>query len=172
MQDRCFEIASFKQSAKPITCILVHCAGLMMPCERKSVEPMAALTAPARVSAQHQILAAFHRRGAVGRTRRKETSGEFPFQGSLRAGLGVVTKRSHASGQCRDEKLHRGMSTLLSNVPNRRRSGIVWRLAVNIPSLSSQLNDGVRRGLPDICSFHFDRLETSQTHLSRVQRNL
>ena len=29
-----------------------YCTGLMMPCERKSVEPMAAVTAPARVAAQ------------------------------------------------------------------------------------------------------------------------
>jgi hypothetical protein len=28
---------------------------LMMPCERKSVEPMAAITAPERTAAQHQI---------------------------------------------------------------------------------------------------------------------
>ena len=33
--------------------------GLMMPCERKSVEPMAAVTAPARVAAQHQSLLHF-----------------------------------------------------------------------------------------------------------------
>ena len=31
-----------------------YCVGLMMPCERKSVEPIAAVTAPARVAAQHQ----------------------------------------------------------------------------------------------------------------------
>ena len=31
-----------------------YCVGLMLPCERKSVEPMAALTAPARTAAQHQ----------------------------------------------------------------------------------------------------------------------
>src|ERR1700690_446005 len=31
-----------------------YCMGLMMPCERKSVEPMAAMTAPARGAAQHQ----------------------------------------------------------------------------------------------------------------------
>jgi SRSO17 transposase len=30
--------------------------GLMMPCERKSVEPMAAITAPERTAAQHQSL--------------------------------------------------------------------------------------------------------------------
>jgi len=28
-----------------------YCTGLIMPCERKSVEPMAAVTAPARVAA-------------------------------------------------------------------------------------------------------------------------
>jgi SRSO17 transposase len=33
-----------------------YCTGLMMPCERKSVEPMAAVTAPERTSAQHQSL--------------------------------------------------------------------------------------------------------------------
>jgi len=33
-----------------------YCLGLLMPCERKSVEPMAALVAPSRVSAEHQSL--------------------------------------------------------------------------------------------------------------------
>src|SRR5450631_4437183 len=36
-----------------------YCVGLLMPCERKSVEPMAAVTAPERVSAQHQSLLHF-----------------------------------------------------------------------------------------------------------------
>jgi len=36
-----------------------YCTGLMMPCERKSVEPMAALTAPERTAAQHQSLLHF-----------------------------------------------------------------------------------------------------------------
>src|SRR3954465_995187 len=36
-----------------------YCVGLMLPCERKSVEPMAALTAPARTAAQHQSLLPF-----------------------------------------------------------------------------------------------------------------
>ena len=31
-----------------------YCTGLMLPGERKSVEPMAARTAPARTAAQHQ----------------------------------------------------------------------------------------------------------------------
>jgi SRSO17 transposase len=33
-----------------------YCTGLVMPGERKSVEPMAAITAPERVAAQHQSL--------------------------------------------------------------------------------------------------------------------
>ena len=36
-----------------------YCLGLMMPCERKSVEPMAAVTAPGRTAAQHQWLLHF-----------------------------------------------------------------------------------------------------------------
>ena len=36
-----------------------YCTGLMLPCERKSVEPMAAVTDPARTAAQHQSLLHF-----------------------------------------------------------------------------------------------------------------
>jgi SRSO17 transposase len=36
-----------------------YCLGLLLPGERKSVEPMAAVTAPARVAAQHQALLHF-----------------------------------------------------------------------------------------------------------------
>jgi hypothetical protein len=36
-----------------------YCVGLMMPCARKSVEPMAAITAPERAAAQHQSLLHF-----------------------------------------------------------------------------------------------------------------
>ena len=36
-----------------------HCTGLMLPGDRKSVEPMAARTAPARTAAQHQSLLHF-----------------------------------------------------------------------------------------------------------------
>ena len=32
-----------------------YCLGLMMPCERKSVEPMAAITAPERTAAQGAV---------------------------------------------------------------------------------------------------------------------
>jgi SRSO17 transposase len=36
-----------------------YCTGLILPCERKSVEPLAAVTAPSRVAAQHQSLLHF-----------------------------------------------------------------------------------------------------------------
>jgi SRSO17 transposase len=36
-----------------------YCTGLMMPGDRKSVEPMAAITAPERTAAQHQALLHF-----------------------------------------------------------------------------------------------------------------
>ena len=36
-----------------------YCTGLLLPAERKSVEPMAALTAPTRTAAQHQSLLHF-----------------------------------------------------------------------------------------------------------------
>jgi SRSO17 transposase len=36
-----------------------YCLGLLLPIERKSVEPMAAVTAPAQVAAKHQSLLHF-----------------------------------------------------------------------------------------------------------------
>lgn len=36
-----------------------YCTGLLLPCERKSVEPLAAVTAPDRTAAQHQSLLHF-----------------------------------------------------------------------------------------------------------------
>src|ERR1700674_4236251 len=41
-----------------------YCTGLVMPGERKSVEPMAAMTAPHRTAAQHQSLLHFVGQGA------------------------------------------------------------------------------------------------------------
>ena len=39
--------------------LLDYCQGLLLPCERKSVEPIAAVTAPSRTAAQHQSLLHF-----------------------------------------------------------------------------------------------------------------
>jgi hypothetical protein len=61
--------ARFSAYVKGLTSVIGHadrakplrdyCLGLMMPCERKSVEPMAAITAPDRTAAQHQSLLHF-----------------------------------------------------------------------------------------------------------------
>src|SRR5438093_12196574 len=41
-----------------------YCTGLLLPCDRKSVKPIAAATAPERVGAQHQALLHFLAEGA------------------------------------------------------------------------------------------------------------
>ena len=42
-----------------------YCTGLVMPCERKSVEPMAAVTAPGARWGAASVAAAFRWRGAL-----------------------------------------------------------------------------------------------------------
>jgi SRSO17 transposase len=49
-------VIGHKDRAQPLR---DYCTGLILPCERKSVEPIAAVTAPARVAAQHQSLLHF-----------------------------------------------------------------------------------------------------------------
>jgi SRSO17 transposase len=50
------EVIGHADRARPLS---DYCQGLLLPGERKSVEPMAAVTAPARVAAQHQSLLHF-----------------------------------------------------------------------------------------------------------------
>jgi hypothetical protein len=47
------EVIGHADRAEPLN---DYCVGLLMPGERKSVEPMAAIVAPARISAKHQSL--------------------------------------------------------------------------------------------------------------------
>ena len=49
--------------------------GLIMPCERKSVEPMAAITAPDRTAAQHQSLLHFVGQSPWSKTKSPQTHG-------------------------------------------------------------------------------------------------
>ena len=42
-----------------------YCVGLLLPVERKSVEPMAAVTAPERTAGQHQSLLRRRFEGAI-----------------------------------------------------------------------------------------------------------
>src|SRR5258705_5877552 len=82
-----------------------YCAGLMMPCERKSVEPLAAVTAPARVAAQHQSLLHFvgegHWSDEAGLAKERENV----LPGIERQGCGeglvhAVTRRSTEGRAC------------------------------------------------------------------------
>jgi SRSO17 transposase len=58
------ELGSVIGHADRVAPLEAYCTGLLLPCERKSVEPMAALMAPTRVSAQHQSLLHFISQGA------------------------------------------------------------------------------------------------------------
>ena len=57
------ELAKVIGHADRVAPLQAYCTGLLLPCERKSVEPMAAVTAPARVSAQHQSMLHFISQG-------------------------------------------------------------------------------------------------------------
>jgi SRSO17 transposase len=52
-------LASVLGDARRYAAMISYCTGLLLPSERKSVEPMAALTAPTRTAAQHQSLLHF-----------------------------------------------------------------------------------------------------------------
>src|SRR5262245_53862376 len=53
------DLASVLGDARRYAAMVSYCTGLLLPSERKSVEPMAALTAPTRTAAQHQSLLHF-----------------------------------------------------------------------------------------------------------------
>lgn len=61
------------------------------------------------------------------------------------------------------------MSSLLSNVPIDVDGTLSGGRRSTYRADTLQLNDGVRRDLPDIRAFHVDRLGASQTHLSHMQ---
>src|ERR1700675_3116197 len=72
-----------------------YCTGLVMPCERKSVEPMAAITAPERTAAQHQSLPGSRHRGQHGRVSDDPHAGGLPTLKSKKTTV-TGTKRSPA----------------------------------------------------------------------------
>jgi SRSO17 transposase len=53
------ELASVLGDSRRSSAMISYCTGLLLPSGRKSVEPMAALTAPTRTAAQHQSLLHF-----------------------------------------------------------------------------------------------------------------
>src|SRR5262245_61511391 len=52
-------LASVLGDGRRFAAMVSYCTGLLLPSERKSVEPIAALTAPKRTAAQHQSLLHF-----------------------------------------------------------------------------------------------------------------
>ena len=56
-------IASVMGHAARVAPMRAYCSGLLLECERKSVEPIAAATAPHATSAQHQSLLHFLAKG-------------------------------------------------------------------------------------------------------------
>ena len=53
------DLASVLGDGRRVGPLTSYCTGLLLPAERKSVEPMAALTAPNRTPAQHQSMLHF-----------------------------------------------------------------------------------------------------------------
>ena len=87
-----------------------YCTGLMLPCERKSVEPIAAVTAPARVAAQHQSLLHF--------------IGERPPWSDER-GIGEDTRVGAAADCAARARSRRGSSTTRA-FPSRAGIQLAW----------------------------------------------
>ncbi|WP_342634474.1 transposase [Phyllobacterium salinisoli] len=59
---RLVDVIGHADRAKPLN---DYCLGLMLPVDRKSVEPLAAVTAPTRGTGQASVATAFRRPGAV-----------------------------------------------------------------------------------------------------------
>src|SRR5216110_2469675 len=87
-----------------------YCTGLMLPGERKSVEPMAAVTAPARTAAQHQSLLHFVGQSAWSDTEVLAKVGEMvlpkiEYHGAIEAWIiddtGFPKKGEHSVGVAR-----------------------------------------------------------------------
>ncbi len=87
-----------------------YCVGLVMPLERKSVEPMAAVTEPGRVAAKHQSLLHFVGQApwsdeALLRRVREQTLSVMESRGQVRAWIvddtGIPKKGCHSVGVAR-----------------------------------------------------------------------
>ena len=87
-----------------------YCTGLLMPCERKSVEPIASMVSPARAAAAHQSLLHFVGQSAwsdeaILAKVRELAAPAFAAQGGVEAWIvddtGFQKKGSHSVGVAR-----------------------------------------------------------------------
>src|ERR1051326_5412097 len=74
-----------------------YCAGLILPCERKSVEPIAAVTAPARVAAQITPLLLFSGGGGVRVGVAGQYCGHLGKQNNYQVAVSLRVANEHAS---------------------------------------------------------------------------
>jgi SRSO17 transposase len=111
-------IASVIGHADRVAPLEAYCIGLLLPGERKSVEPMAAITAPERVSAQHQSLLHFI---AQGNWSDEKVLGKVREMGC---------RRWNAAGQ-----LKHGSSMTLA-FPSRGSIQLAWRANIAASSAS------------------------------------
>ena len=104
------DLASVLGDARRYAAMVSYCTGLLLPSERKSVEPMAALTAPMRTAAQHQSLLHFVGQGdwsdeAVMERIRAYTIPQIERHGAISAWIvddtGFPKKGTHSVGVAR-----------------------------------------------------------------------
>jgi SRSO17 transposase len=104
------DLASVLGDARRFAAMVSYCTGLLLPSERKSVEPMAALTAPMRTAAQHQSLLHFVGQGdwsddAVMERIRAHTIPRIEAHGAISAWIvddtGFPKKGKHSVGVAR-----------------------------------------------------------------------
>ncbi len=144
-----------------------YCTGLIMPCERKSVEPLAAVTAPARVAAQHQSLLHFVGEGhwsdetVLGKVREMvlpEIERHGPIEAWIIDDTGFAKKGRHSVGVTRQYCGQLGkedncqVAVSLSVAHSHASLPVAYRLYLP----QDWVNDGERRrkaGVPDDISF-------------------
>ena len=104
------DLASVLGDARRCAAMISYCTGLLLPSERKSVEPIAALTAPKRTAAQHQSLLHFVGQGdwsddAVMERIRAHTMPRIEAHGTISAWIvddtGFPKKGKHSVGVAR-----------------------------------------------------------------------
>jgi SRSO17 transposase len=104
------DLASVLGDTRRYAAMISYCTGLLLPSERKSVEPIAALTAPARTAAQHQSLLHFVGQGdwsdaAVMERIRAHTLPRIETHGAISAWIvddtGFPKKGKHSVGVAR-----------------------------------------------------------------------
>jgi SRSO17 transposase len=139
-----------------------YCAGLMLGGERKSVEPIAAVTAPARVAAQHQSLLHFIGEGRWSDERvlakvREMVLPEIERHGPIEAWIiddtGLPKKGRHSVGVARQYCGQLGkedncqVAVSLSIANEHASLPVAYRLLCLSEIKSGYIRDAIRRGL-------------------------